>query len=458
MPRNGFFSLSGTASQSISRRMKSVVSFALMGPPNVMAPAWPAMVSGSGSPNRGRRTSSGWPRWRKAWPRRPGVDVSWCSTIRIGWSIARSWRAWAVEISIPPRLGFSRRMAHSRHAAGAPLPLIPAQAGIQNLGPRFRGDERILHGFHATGMLAAAFLLARDQLEQQAARRKAGQRRRHAVGKARNDHAAARFQAAIAVSRYLLGGAREQPRKSVRGHARARLKLGRHRARAKHGHPHALRLELAVQRLAEREHIGLAGVIHRHAGTGHEGRDRRHVENAALAAFEAIDEGEREIGERTQVDIDHRKLLGAVERVRGSNEAEARIVDDHVRLETALLERLGDVARGIDARDVRSQNGRPARALRRNGIRQRGERLLAPRDQNEFVAVGGKLVGERGADSRRRAGDQRDRAFLLSHVGALPRRLATRWPSSIRSRDEMPRRSATRQIRLLSKSSTRPSA
>src|SRR5262249_27271006 len=38
---------------------ESVVSFALMGPPNVMAPAWPTMVSGSGSPKRGRRTSSG---------------------------------------------------------------------------------------------------------------------------------------------------------------------------------------------------------------------------------------------------------------------------------------------------------------------------------------------------------------------------------------------------------------
>jgi len=39
--------------------MKSVVSFALMGPPKVMAPEWLAMVSGSGSPKRGRRTSSG---------------------------------------------------------------------------------------------------------------------------------------------------------------------------------------------------------------------------------------------------------------------------------------------------------------------------------------------------------------------------------------------------------------
>src|SRR5262249_36758032 len=113
---------------------------------------------------------------------------------------------------------------------------------------------------------------------------------------------------------------------------------------------------------------------------------------------------------------------------------------------------------GLARTDGRRQTGRPPRAPRRNGVRQRGERLLAPRDQNDFVAVGGKLVGERGADSRRRAGNQRDGAFLLGHVGARPRRLATRWPSSMRSRAEVPRRSATRQIRLLSKSSQRPSA
>src|SRR5262249_54959323 len=118
--------------------------------------------------------------------------------------MARSWRA-RRETSIPARLGFSSRIAHTRHAA------------------RHR--------------LAAASLLANDEIQQQSARRKAGQRRHHAVGKARNDHAAALLQAAIAVSRHLLGGARENTRKSVGGEARTRLKLGRHRAWAKHGDP-----------------------------------------------------------------------------------------------------------------------------------------------------------------------------------------------------------------------------
>ena len=106
-------------------------------------------------------------------------------------------------------------------------------------------------------------------------------------------------------------------------------------------------------------------------------------------------------------------------------QAEARVVDDHVRLEAAPVERLSDGLRGTGAREVGRQNGRPRCGLGRNGVRQRGERLFAPRDQNEFMAVGGELVGERGADSRRRAGDQGDGAFLPGH-GAIPRGLATR--------------------------------
>jgi len=62
MPSSGFSSLSGTASQSISSRTKSSESLALIGPPNTTTPAWPASVSGSGSPKRGRRTSIGMPR------------------------------------------------------------------------------------------------------------------------------------------------------------------------------------------------------------------------------------------------------------------------------------------------------------------------------------------------------------------------------------------------------------
>src|SRR5262249_58315534 len=109
---------------------------------------------------------------------------SWCSTIRIGWSIARSWRARRSNLNTPSTWIFKPRGAHP---------------------PCSRARRR----------LAAAFLLALDEVEQQAARRKAGQRPPHAVGEAPDDHAAALFQAAIAVSRHLLGRALENARKSV---------------------------------------------------------------------------------------------------------------------------------------------------------------------------------------------------------------------------------------------------
>src|SRR5262249_13241264 len=121
--------------------------------------------------------------------------------------------------------------------------------------------------------LPAASLLASDELEHESTRGKTDHRRHRAIGDARNDHAAALHQAAIAVSRHLLGGAREKSRKGVVAHAGAGLKLRWHRTGAKHGNPHAFRLELAMQRFAEREYIGFAGVIDRHAGTGHEGRN-----------------------------------------------------------------------------------------------------------------------------------------------------------------------------------------
>ena len=46
MPRNGAFSLSVTPIHSVSVRMNSSLSLALIGPPNTTAPQWSAMVCG----------------------------------------------------------------------------------------------------------------------------------------------------------------------------------------------------------------------------------------------------------------------------------------------------------------------------------------------------------------------------------------------------------------------------
>jgi hypothetical protein len=115
---------------------------------------------------------------------------------------------------------------------------------------------------------AAPSLPATDEAEQQAAWRKAGKRPHRSIDGAWNDDAAALLEAAIAVSRHSLGGAREKPRKELAGDARTRLKLSRHRTRTKHGHPHAVGFKLAMQRLAEREYISFACVIHAIPGPG----------------------------------------------------------------------------------------------------------------------------------------------------------------------------------------------
>src|SRR5262249_45280119 len=108
--------------------------------------------------------------------------------------------------------------------------------------------------------VSAAHLLPRDQLEPEAARREANRGRHLAIGKALDDPAAALAETAISLARNLFGGAHEQPRQETR-HARARLERGRHGTGTEHGHPHAVRLELAMQRFAERKHKSLAGVI-----------------------------------------------------------------------------------------------------------------------------------------------------------------------------------------------------
>src|SRR5258707_816773 len=122
IPRNGRCSRSGTAIQSISRRMKSSGSFTLIGPPKMTAPAWPSSVSGRGSPKRGRLISNLCPSARSTLPTRPGVDVSWCRTISTGSKEVALEGAAACG----PRLKFRRHRTGTQdrdaHAAGSELP------------------------------------------------------------------------------------------------------------------------------------------------------------------------------------------------------------------------------------------------------------------------------------------------------------------------------------------------
>src|ERR1700691_362994 len=77
-----FSSGSGVSSHLITRRTQSSVSLAPIGPPNTTTPSWSARVFGNGSPQLGRRTSSLTSMALRATPTRPGVECSWCSTIK----------------------------------------------------------------------------------------------------------------------------------------------------------------------------------------------------------------------------------------------------------------------------------------------------------------------------------------------------------------------------------------
>jgi hypothetical protein len=73
-------------------------------------------------------------------------------------------------------------------------------------------------------------------------------------------------------------------------------------------------------------------MIDGHAGSRQEAGDRGDVEDAATMALQAVDEGERQVGQSPHIDVDHAELLGAVEVDGAADQAEAGIVDDDVGL------------------------------------------------------------------------------------------------------------------------------
>ena len=194
MPRNGFFSFSGTSIQSISRRTISSSSLALCGPPKMTAPLWASSVSGSSSPNRGRRTSSGMPRLRSWIATRPGVESSPCRTIRIGGRIGQ--KAHGVKSSC--------RKSRQSACQSSPIRLMRdcKTAVARRSCRRFRAGLRGLS-------------CRRIELRQQdAARHESRHERRHQpVDKARHHHPLAAHQPAIAGFGHALGRHRQRPRR-----------------------------------------------------------------------------------------------------------------------------------------------------------------------------------------------------------------------------------------------------
>ncbi len=205
-----------------------------------------------------------------------------------------------------------------------------------------------------------------------------------------------------------------------------------HRAGTQRRHAHAHRLELAIERLAERDHIGLAGVIDRRRRPREKARDRRDIENAATMALYAIHESERQVGQRAHVEIDHAEQFVAVAVGGIAVQAEAGVVDDVLRLQIAHFERQSDPRHGVVFRKIDRKDQRYFRASRFKLGSERLEPRLAPRHQNERMPVPGKRASELGADTRRSSGDDGNG----SHRGGVARQRT----ASIRPHAEEPPR------------------
>ena len=107
-------------------------------------------------------------------------------------------------------------------------------------------------------------------------------------------------------------------------------------------------------------------------------------------ARETVDEAQRQIGQRAAVEVDHRELFGAVERMRLAEQAVARIVHQKRRFEIAC----GEFARRSVGRNRRERGRRAGCAAWVAG----GAIFSAiavklrdpPREQHDLVAVLGK--------------------------------------------------------------------
>jgi hypothetical protein len=116
-------------------------------------------------------------------------------------------------------------------------------------------------------------------------------------------------------------------------------------------------------------------------------------------AGERIDEGQRQLGEEANVEVDHGELLGMIELERLADQAEACIVDDVSRLDRMGGDLGFDRLSGVGSREVDRQHQR-ARTSRRGDLVGHGIELrFAPRDQHEVVSMIGEHPRQRGPDA-----------------------------------------------------------
>ena len=70
-------------------------------------------------------------------------------------------------------------------------------------------------------------------------------------------------------------------------------------------------------------------------------------------------EAQRQLGEHAHVEVDHRKLLRAVEARGGADQAEAGIVDQELRLKAVVAQFVLDPRRGVGLAEIEHDDVRP---------------------------------------------------------------------------------------------------
>ncbi len=122
--------------------------------------------------------------------------------------------------------------------------------------------------------------------------------------------------------------------------------------------------------------------------------------------LEAVDEAQRQVGREAHIEVDHRKLLAAIDAGGGAQHAEAGAVDDDIRLKPTVRQRRGKSGGAIGLAEVECEQLRPGMAARGDLVGDGGQLRLAARHQHELAALRGEFVRDCCANAARCAGDQ----------------------------------------------------
>ena len=196
------------------------------------------------------------------------------------------------------------------------------------------------------------------------------------------------------------------------------------RSRSQHADPHAFSGRLGRQRLAQRHHVRLAGIVGRLIGAGRIAAQRGQVENSAAApGTHAGEEMPRQGGERADIEIDQPVDLLRRLREERAGEADAGAVHQHVGVGAVLGQRGLDAGDCIGRRDVERQRDHLDLGVGPDGGGRLLQRLGVARDQQQIMPAARELTRQRQADAAGRAGDHRHRP--QAGVGRQRRRVGT---------------------------------